>query len=379
MAGLTLIAAAGCASPGPPLPPSLKLPEVVTNLAATRVGDEVTLRWTTPARTTDKLLISGTVVAEICREASFAKKPASTARNAGKITPCSPIMRLKVTPGESEAADPLPASLLSEPASLVAYRVQLLNAAGRTAGPSVPVFVASGPAPGPVENLHAIETKRGVMLEWKAERSQETGSGESIELDRNALEAPAPVTGEKKSVLPIGAKEPLEARLHAGESSGQFDAGGTIDRTAQMGHTYRYTAQGVRTVTLGDQTLEVRSVPSAEVTVAMNDVFPPDVPAGLVAISGVEADGAAQKPTVDLSWEPVMESRLAGYRVYRREMDGDAPGAWGRLDVELVRVAAYRDLTVAAGHKYAYRVTAVNEAGNESGPSDEVTETAPAQ
>ena len=379
MAGLTLVVVAGCASPGPPLPPSLKLPEVVTNLVATRVGNEVMLRWTTPARTTDKLLISGMVVAEICRETPPATKPAASVRNPGKTTPCSPIMRLNVTPGESETVDPLPALLLSESASVLAYRVQLLNAAGRTAGPSVPVFVASGPAPAPVQNLHATATKRGVVLEWKAEWSPETGSGESIELDRNALEAPAPVTGEKKSVLPIGAKEPLESHLHAGGSSGQFDAGGTIDRTAQMGHTYRYTAQRVRTITLGDQTLEVRSVPSAEVSVAMNDVFPPDVPAGLVAISGVEANGEVQKPTVDLSWEPVMESRLAGYRVYRREMDGDTPGAWGRLDAELVRVAAYRDLTVAAGHTYAYRVTAVNEAGNESGPSDEVTETAPAQ
>src|SRR5579863_10782647 len=43
---------AGCASPGPPLPPSLKLPEVVSSgLTATRVGDEVRLHWTTPART----------------------------------------------------------------------------------------------------------------------------------------------------------------------------------------------------------------------------------------------------------------------------------------------------------------------------------------
>jgi len=42
-------------------------------------------------------------------------------------------------------------------------------------------------------------------------------------------------------------------------------------------------------------------------------------------------------------------------------------------------VAAYRDLSVVAGHRYAYRVTAVSEAGNESGPSGEVVEIAPAQ
>jgi hypothetical protein len=34
---------------------------------------------------------------------------------------------------------------------------------------------------------------------------------------------------------------------------------------------------------------------------------------------------------------------------------------------------------VVAGRKYAYRVPAVNEAGNESARSEEVVETAPAQ
>ena len=69
-ASLTVSAGlAGCASPGPPLPPSLKLPQVVapTALTATRVGDAVTLHWTTPMRTTDKLLIAGPITAVICR------------------------------------------------------------------------------------------------------------------------------------------------------------------------------------------------------------------------------------------------------------------------------------------------------------------------
>src|SRR5690349_4647726 len=42
----------GCASPGPPLPPSLKLPEAVTDLTTSRVGDHVILHWTTPSHTT---------------------------------------------------------------------------------------------------------------------------------------------------------------------------------------------------------------------------------------------------------------------------------------------------------------------------------------
>src|ERR1035441_4608651 len=61
IAAAAVLLLAGCASPGPPLPPSLKLPEVVTDLTARRVGDQVMLHWTTPTRTTDKLLIRGIV------------------------------------------------------------------------------------------------------------------------------------------------------------------------------------------------------------------------------------------------------------------------------------------------------------------------------
>jgi fibronectin type 3 domain-containing protein len=72
-----------------------------------------------------------------------------------------------------------------------------------------------------------------------------------------------------------------------------------------------------------------------------------------------------------------MEPHVAGYRVYRRDLDGEAASAWQRLDSELVPVAAYRDLSVVAGRRYAYRLTAVDAAGNESTRSDEVVETAP--
>ncbi|WP_433967396.1 hypothetical protein [Tunturiibacter gelidiferens] len=47
--------------------PLLDLPEVVKDLTAERVGDTVTLHWTTPDKTTDRIAIKGTITAEICR------------------------------------------------------------------------------------------------------------------------------------------------------------------------------------------------------------------------------------------------------------------------------------------------------------------------
>jgi fibronectin type 3 domain-containing protein len=89
---------------------------------------------------------------------------------------------------------------------------------------------------------------------------------------------------------------------------------------------------------------------------------------------GAAGGSDARRPAIDLSWEPDMEARVAGYSVYRRT--GDA-GAWERLGDGLVKAPAYRDAAVAAGQRYVYRVTAVSEAGMESRASGEVEETAP--
>ena len=410
-AALGLALLSGCASPGPPQPPSLKLPEIVTGLTANRVGDAVRLHWTTPSRTTDKLLIAEPVEADICRETLAAVVPtaatkagqnavpgsAPSARKSAVTAPCSPVvLRQRVTPGASEAVDALPPELTAEPARLIAYRVQLRNAAGRTAGATPAVFASSGPAPHAVEDLRGRATKAGVVLEWRPE----AGGTEAVELNRSILQPPTATTTETSTAtattagsgtahragLPGAAREPLESRFRAGTAgSSAVDAGGTVDRTAQINHSYRYTAERVRSVELGGQRLEVRSVASAEVTVEMKDVFPPEAPLGLVAVPGyageaeVQAGEQAQRAAIDLSWEPDMEPHVVGYRVYRRDLDGEATAIWRRLNSELVTMAAYRDLNVVAGRRYAYRVTAVDVTGNESARSGEVVETAPAR
>ena len=212
----------------------------------------------------------------------------------------------------------------------------------------------------------AVEGFRGRLLYegWgdvgvaKAEKTWAgSGSTDLVELTRTVVKQAA------------GTKEAVETQLRAGGG----DSGGTIDRTVRIGGSYRYSAERVRTVEVSGQKLEVQSVASGSVTVEMLDVFPPNAPGGLVASPGFVAGG--QRPAIDLSWEPGLEARSAGYRVYRREGDG----VWARVSAALVAVPAYQDGTVEAGRRYGYRVTAVDKTGNESGPSGEVVETAPAR
>jgi fibronectin type 3 domain-containing protein len=106
----------------------------------------------------------------------------------------------------------------------------------------------------------------------------------------------------------------------------------------------------------------------------MRDIFPPHPPSGLEAVPG---GATAADHSIDLSWSPNTEADLAGYIVYRQEIDskGAVTGTVTRLNQTPVVGPAYRDQTAMAGRRYAYRVTAVDTAGNESAPSADVQET----
>jgi hypothetical protein len=379
--------AAGCASPGPPKPPSLNLPETVKDLTADRIGDTVHLQWTTPETTTDRLNVKDAMTAEICRFTVAAHPPQPS---------CTTVTKLPVQPGLSHAEEALPPNLTVNPPALLAYRVQIFNVNGHSAGHSPEAFVASGAAPPPVEQLRATPTRDGAMLEW-----QPTDTTAPVELDRlpvgpdgavieppqrkqaaksskPTLKKPAashtqPAPASPPKPLQIApATAPIEVKLRTPPESA--DPGGTIDHTAEMGETYRYTARRVRTVTLGGHTLELRSSVSPPVTVAMRDTFPPKIPSGLEAVP----EGATPADrSIDLSWTPDTDADLAGYFVYRQEVDpqGQVTGTVTRLNITPVVGPAYRDQTALAGHRYAYRVTAVDTAGNESAPSADVQET----
>jgi hypothetical protein len=351
------------------------LPEKVKDLTAERVGDHVHLHWTTPAKTTDDLPIKGSITAQICRDPA----PSSA---------CTPVKRLTVQPGVSETVDPLPRALTLDPVALLSYRVQLLNANERSAGPSNEAFALAGAAPPPIEDLHATPVRAGAMLEWRPVPSTDT-----VELIRHLEGAPVPAkttnrksgpkppakTSTKPAAKPTAKpsptpksskpEPPAETTLRTPLQAS--DPGGTIDRTAQAGETYRYVAQRVRTAALAGHSLEIRSDLSPPVVLLFKDTFPPATPTGLAAVPSGE-----DKPSIDLSWVPDTDPDLAGYILYRQAVSpsGDLTGPVIRLNADVLQAPAYRDNTAVVGQRYAYRVSAVDTVGNESAPSADVQE-----
>lgn len=334
-----LVLMAGCAMVAVPQPPSLKLPQPVTDLTAQRVGYTVELHWTMPKRATDKVLLKGLQGAKVCRHVGGG--------------PCVVAAKLKFRP-EADAAytDHLPGTLATGPLRELSYTVELENAAGRTAGPSNIAVTAAGAVPPQIEDLRAHVQSNGVALMWVP-----VGGPETVRIERKLDEKQ---TGKKTEV-------PAEQTL---EFSGT-DEGRVLDADAALDHTYTYEVQRVVRLTLDGKPVEAASTPSETVTVDAKDVFPPAVPKGLQAV----ADAAEH--TIDLSWLPDTEADLAGYRVYRREVGSKAAPV--RISAAVEPAATFRDGKAEPGKKYAYSVSAVDRDGNESARSEEVEESLPQQ
>ena len=94
------------------------------------------------------------------------------------------------------------------------------------------------------------------------------------------------------------------------------------------------------------------------------DVFPPKTPTGLIVVF---ADGK-----MNLLWDASLEPDFAGYNVFRSD-DGVT---FTKINDSLLKSPTFRDERVEAGKKYLYRVSAVDQTGNESPPSPTVTQNA---
>lgn len=322
-----------------------------------RAGNKVTLHWTTPAKTTDHLLIRGVVGVSVCR-----RERAAQACIAVGSTSSSPH-----TQGEFD--DFLPASLVQGSPRELTYFVELLSPAGQSAGSSNAAIILAGQAPGPVSDLSAEVRADGVALLW--DNTVAADQSTEVRLHRRLLTVGSSPRKSKSSVAENG-EEPVFRDLLA-PPPGPGQRTGALDTSIHFGQSYEYTAQRVVQVALatpeGKQTFEMEGPVSPPVRISVIDRFPPAVPQDLAAVY------VPEQHSIDLSWQPDTEPDLAGYIVYR-STDGNN---WVRLSGPApVGGPAYRDPTVERGQVYRYAVSAIDQTGHESKRSSEAIESTPA-
>ena len=365
----------GCASIGPPQAPSLELPKPPTDLRASRKGDKVTLTWTIPQRTTDRQSVRYLGKTEICRGVATALKVCGTpvgdeapptgfagtkkaAANAGTKKPAGKKPAAKKL--TATFVDTLSSALEQEhPMEFASYAVEVLNTAGRGAGLSNQVRVALVPTLAPFGDFSAHPTAQGVQISWRCSSTAEGRSGVKY-LFRiyRRLES----SSNWNKVIDVDATQCAEG---AGRGISSF-----VDQAFEWEKTYFYRGTAVSVIeAAGKPAVEVEGDDTPEVKVFAHDVFPPAVPSGVQAVFS----GPGQQPFIDLIWAPVSDADLEGYNVYRHEA-GSVPV---KVNAELVRTPAYRDSQVVAGRTYFYSVSAVDQRGNESGRSEETSESVP--
>ena len=353
-----LLVLTGCGVPGIPRPPSLNLPQPVTDLRTVRKGDKVYLAWTVPTETTDGLKARHLGITRICRSTDPATRDCNNP--VGTIAPPQPKNPPEENPTLSNAkisetyTDQLsPALFSSDPASQVVYAVSVLNQNGRSAGLSNKVSVPAVAALPPPAEFQAQVTAEGIRLSWPA----------------NAQLMETPQLHHLYRVYRRESGTKIDAV--AGEIAfGTSPSYSLVDHNFEWEKTYEYRATVLEVIDVkGRPETQFEGDDSPPVRVFAHDVFPPAVPSELQAVFS----GEGQEPFIDLSWTPGTDPDLAGYYLYRREAGAPAQ----KINSELVKTPAFRDTNVASGHTYTYSVSAVDVRGNESARSSETTERVP--
>jgi hypothetical protein len=345
----------GCGKRRPPLPPVESVPQRTELLSGAQRGNQVILSWPAPRRNAPDESVQSIRRVDVYRLAEAVNDPLPLTEEefSARATLIGSVTEAQLErPAETLSyTDEL---TLSEPVRL-RYAVRYVNAAGQRASFSnflliEPAASVSRPpvvAPGPEIKENAI------VLRWEAPEANVDDTRPANLLGYNVYRSAA--SQNQPAQTPLNTR-PVEATSFA-------------DQTFAFGEEYVYV---VRAVSLGTGGEPVESLNSNAVTVKPVDVFPPAAPGGLTA-----AAPPAPQQRVSIFFAANQERDVAGYNLFRSTDAALPKEQWTKLNRTLLDRTTYQDEAVKSGQRFYYYVTAVDAAGNESRPSDVVSEAVP--
>lgn len=307
-----------CGSVGEPEPPSLMIPTAVADLSVVERGGDLVISFTPSAVSTDGVRIRRLRAIDL---------------RAGADEPHWESASQAIPVAEPAGAGPVHLSVPAAPwvGREIILRVRAAGRHGRFSQWSNAVRIHVVPPLG-TPSVKAEAAAQGVRLSWTPQTDA------AVEY-RVLKQGP----GEQKQAVAATVKAPEY-----------------VDNRAVFGQTYRYSVQAF----MKSGSTEAQSAVSEPVSITPEDRFPPAVPSGVSASRGISS--------IELSWDPVPDTDLRGYYVYRAAGDGPL----GRLG-ELLAAPAYSDRAVESGKKYRYAISAIDRTGNESARSSTVEATTP--
>ena len=342
-----------CGKRRPPLPPVERVPQRTELLSGVQRGNQVILSWPAPRRNAPEESVQSIRRVDVYRLAEGIRDPlplteeefSERATLIGSV-PSDEILRAADTLTYTDELS------LSEPVRL-RYAVRYVNAAGQRAAFSNFLLIEPAASVSQPPSISATpEVKESaVVLRWQAPSANVDNTTPVNLLGYNVYRS--------ASSQSQPAQEPLNARPVTDTTF--------ADQTFSFGEEYVYV---VRAVSLGTGGEPVESLNSNSVTVRPSDIFPPAPPGKLNVV------GSATPLRMNIFFPTNTEKDLAGYNIYRSE-DPNLPKPWTKLNRNLLDRTTYQDDAVQAGKKYFYYVTAVDNAGNESQPSEVGSDTIP--
>lgn len=333
---LTMLFAAGCGFKNYPVPPESIVPKAIDDLRYTVDEKGVNLTWSYPVQT-----VKGTDLAEVSAfELYRAVVPVEEYCSGCPIPFGEPqILAGGVTTKEIRRQDSFQTSLLRSGQKYF-FKVRSRTSWWASSDDSnIVTFIWHTPAKAP-ESVKAEAGDHMVRLNWVPVNTYMDGRTVDLPVRYQVLRSQ-----DGQGFEPVG--DPMADT-------------GYVDSKVVVGRKYAYKIQSILllqgNVVGGGTSEEVSSVPL--------DLTPPPPPLG-IAIIGMEK-GAK------IYWERSTDSKVAGYRIYRRAANQDTPV---RIGETAAAVVSFTDDHVPGDVRVYYSVTAIDAATppNESRHSMEVT------
>ena len=342
-----LLSGLSCGKRTPPVPPKERVSQRV-ELTGFQRGNQVVLSWKMPARNADKSSVLNIDRIDIYRltEPASASLTLSEEEFASKSTLIATLAIKDSDFGLKTLTFPDTLEFAGQ-AARIRYAMRFANASGQKASFSnffliePTAKVAGGPS-----SLSAEVSQDAISLKWQPASANIDGSTPPSVLGYNVYRT----TSEKVPGKLLN-KTPVTANSFKDEF---FD----------FGKDYFYF---VRSVSIGTGAVPIESTESNVLTIKPVDKFPPSPPAAITLAVG--------QSMISLFFAVNPEKDVVGYKIYRSADPALPKKDWTLLTTDLLKTNTFQDTHVESGKTYYYYLTATDNAGNVSEPSEVVSET----
>ncbi len=344
---ICFITVLSCGIRKPPLPPVEKVPQRVA-INGIQFGNEIRIVWQMPARNAADGSILNIERADIYRLTETLDAPLSLTEeefaSRSTVIATVPLTEADFALKEKTFTDTL--KFAGQPARL-RYAIRFVNSEGQKAAFSN--FLVIEPSPRIASNptsLAAIIEQDKITLNWTAPEKNVDGSTPANTLGYNIYRRSSSEMTRRLNERPV--------------NQTTFE-----DEFFAFGSSYEYF---VRTVSNGSNGEQVESVSSDILMVKPGDTFKPNPPDAITI--------AAAPNNIAIFFAINREKDVAGYKIFRTDNPNLPKQNWTLLTKEILPANTFQDTKIESGKTYYYYIIAVDTFGNESDPSETVSETA---